>query len=61
MIGGYLGEIMGLRGAIYVFGGGLMVAVVWLFLLGVWNIREIPNVAEDGESELADNLALSAR
>ena len=52
---------MGLRGAIYVFGGGLMVAVVWLFLLGVWNIREIPNVAEDGESELADNLALSAR
>jgi predicted MFS family arabinose efflux permease len=45
MVGGFLGEILGLRAAIFVFSGGITLGVVWLFVLGVWRIRELPDVA----------------
>ncbi len=42
IIGGVLGELMGLRQAIFLFAGGMTAGVVWLFVFGVWKIREMP-------------------
>lgn len=44
LIGGYLGEEMGLRGAIYVFAAGISAGAIWLVLLGFWNLKEMPEV-----------------
>ena len=50
MTGGFLGELMGLRGAMFLFAGGLAAGGVWLLLLGVWKIRELPEAAHGDEA-----------
>ncbi|MEE8046737.1 MAG: MFS transporter [Dehalococcoidia bacterium] len=50
LMGGFLGEFIGLREAIFVFAGGITLSVVWLFVLGVWRIREMPEMAGGGEA-----------
>ena len=47
LLGGFLGEMIGLREAIFVFAGGIAIAVVWLFIFGVWRVREMPGVAAE--------------
>jgi MFS family permease len=47
LLGGFLGELLGLREAIFVFAGGIAISVVWLFFFGVWRIREMPRVAAE--------------
>lgn len=56
MIGGYLGEQMGLRGALYVFAGGMAAGVVWLLLLGVWRIQELPELTDADLIEASDPI-----
>jgi len=52
MLGGFLGEFLGLREAIVVFAAGLAVSVAWLFFFGVWRIREMPElVSEDAPTQ----------
>jgi MFS family permease len=53
LIGGYLGELMGLRGAIYVFAAGISVGAIWLVVLGFWNLKGIPEVDDQYDAEVA--------
>ena len=50
LTGGFLGELLGLRGAMFLFAGGIAAGGVWLLLLGVWKIRELPEAAHGDEA-----------
>ena len=50
LIGGFLGESIGMRPTLFLAAGGELAAVLWLLLTPVWKLRELPSQAED-ESE----------
>ena len=50
LIGGFLGETIGMRPTLFLAAGGELAAVLWLLLTPVWRMRELPGQAED-ESE----------
>ena len=50
LIGGFLGETIGMRPTLFLAAGGELAAVLWLLLTPVWKLRELPGQAED-ESE----------
>lgn len=50
LIGGFLGETIGMRPTLYLAAGGELAAVLWLLLTPVWKMRELPSLPDD-ESE----------
>lgn len=47
LIGGFLGETIGMRPTLYIAAGGELAAVLWLLLTPVWKLRDLPSQAED--------------
>ncbi len=47
LIGGFLGETIGMRPTLFIAAGGELAAVLWLLLTPVWRMRELPSLADD--------------
>ena len=47
LIGGFLGETVGMRPTLFLAAGGELAAVLWLLLTPVWSLRDLPSQAED--------------
>lgn len=56
LIGGFLGELIGLREAIFVFAGGMTGSVIFLLILGVWKVDQLPDEQDSDESVDADGI-----
>ena len=46
LFGGFMGEFLGLREALFIFAGGVTISAIWLIVFGVWKIRVMPEVAD---------------
>jgi len=42
LLGGYLGEDIGVRNTLFVAAFGVGSSTVWVLLFGVWRVRELP-------------------
>ena len=47
LVGGFLGETIGMRPTLFIAAGGELAAVLWLLLTPVWKLRDLPSQAED--------------
>ena len=47
LLGGFLGETIGMRPTLFLATGGELAAVLWLLLTPVWTLRGLPSQAED--------------
>ncbi len=46
LLGGVLGEIIGLRPTLFLAAGGELVAVLFILLSAVWSMRDLPTPSD---------------
>ena len=47
LLGGLLGEAIGLRPTLFISAAGEMAGIIWLLFTPVWNLRDLPTGSED--------------
>ena len=52
LIGGVMGEAIGLRQTLFIGAAGEMLGIVWLLFTPVWRLRDLPAGPEDGDTAL---------
>ena len=46
LMGGILGEVIGLRPTLFLAAGGELAAVLWILLSAVWSMRDLPSPSD---------------